>query len=65
MTELLRHEEAVLMDALKPILLVLAGLVVILGYAGTMILGAEVIFWVAMILMPLLLLQITLWTTKS
>lgn len=52
------------MNALKPILLVLAGLVVILGYAGSMIAITEVVFWVAMILLPLLVLQIGAWSAK-
>lgn len=52
------------MDALKPILLVLAGLVVILAYAASMIAVTELVFWVAMILLPVLLIQITLWSSR-
>lgn len=52
-------------DALKPILLVLAGLVVILAYAGIMVFEVEIGLWLALILFPIACLQFYVWTTRG
>ena len=48
-------------DALKPILLVLAGLVVIFIYAATFFFKLEIGVWAGVLLLPLMSLQIYIW----
>ena len=52
------------MDALKPILLVLAGLVVIFLYAGTMVFGVQAVLYVAFVLFVLSVYAMIKWTSK-
>ncbi len=52
-------------DALKPILLVLAGLVVILLYAATAVFELEIGVWAGLVLFPIVTLQIYIWTTRG
>lgn len=49
-------------DALKPILLVLAGLIVIFAYVGTFMFRLEVGVWAGLILLPIVSLQIYIWS---
>lgn len=49
------------MKALYPILLALAGVLVIFGFAATLFFGVELIFWVAMVLVPVVFIQTLLW----
>jgi len=49
------------MEALKPILLAVAGVLVILGFAATLYFGLEAVFWVALILVPVVFIQTLLW----
>lgn len=48
-------------DALKPIVLVLLGLIVLLGYVATMVFGLKAVFWLALILTPLVFVQLLVW----
>ena len=50
-----------MLEALKPVGLVLLGLIVILGYAAVMTFGVEAIFWVALVLTPLTFVQLIIW----
>ena len=49
-------------DALKPILLVLAGLLVIFTYIAAFIFEMEFGVWLGLLLLPLMSLQIYIWT---
>ncbi|MBO6838529.1 MAG: hypothetical protein JJ881_20355 [Alphaproteobacteria bacterium] len=49
------------MEALKPILLALAGVLVILGFAATLWFGVEAVLWIALILVPVVFVQTLLW----
>lgn len=49
------------MEALKPIILAIVGVLVIFGFAATLYFGVELIFWVALILVPVVFIQTLLW----
>ena len=53
------------MDALKPILLVLAGLVVILLYAGIMVFGLQAALYIAFLLFILTVFAMVKWTGRN
>ncbi|WP_421884445.1 hypothetical protein [Pacificispira sp.] len=50
-----------IMEALKPILLALAGVLVILGFAATLWFGVEAVLWIALVLVPVVFVQTLLW----
>ena len=49
------------MEALKPVLLAIAGVLVILGFGATLFFGIEAVFWVALVLVPVVFIQTLLW----
>lgn len=49
------------MDALKPVLLAVTGVIGILGFAATLWFGLEIVFWIALILVPIVFVQTLLW----
>ena len=51
-------------EALKPVLLVLVGLVAILIYAAVMLFPTEIVHWVVMALGVVIFAQILIWGSK-
>lgn len=51
-------------EALKPVLLVLVGLVAILIYAAVMLFPSEIVHWVVMALGVVIFAQILIWGGK-
>lgn len=52
-------------EGMKAIVLALTGLAVILGYAATMVFGLEAIFWVAMIMWPVAMINMFYWSSAK
>jgi hypothetical protein len=50
-----------MLEILKPILLAVTGVLVIFGFAATLFFGVELIFWIALILTPIVFVQTLLW----
>lgn len=52
-------------EGMKAIILALTGVALILGYAATMVFGLEAIFWVAMIMWPLAMINMFYWSSRK
>ncbi|MDX1736717.1 MAG: hypothetical protein R3261_00670 [Alphaproteobacteria bacterium] len=50
-------------DALKPILLVVAGLIVIFSYIAAFVFQVEIGVWLGLLLLPIMSLQIYIWSS--
>ena len=50
-------------EHMKAVLLVLVGLVVIGGYAASMVFGVEAVFWIAMAVFPICVFNLFFWSS--
>ncbi|NMM45245.1 hypothetical protein HH303_12200 [Rhodospirillaceae bacterium KN72] len=49
------------MKNLFPIILAVVGVLVIFGFAASIAFGVEIVFWIALILVPIVFAQTLLW----